>query len=116
MRAGVALGGLVSPVLFSLCVNDMPIPSRHVEVADDAAILATFRTPALFVSYLKSYLERWLRECWIVISVSKSTAMLFTCRRVQKPRPVQIFGLASPVGRWSQLSGNDLRHTVGLVV
>jgi hypothetical protein len=33
IRAGVAQGGIISPVLFSLYVNDMPIPSRHVEVA-----------------------------------------------------------------------------------
>jgi hypothetical protein len=33
MRAGVAQGGIISPVLFSLYVNDMPTPSRHVELA-----------------------------------------------------------------------------------
>jgi hypothetical protein len=41
MRAGVEQGGIVSPVLFSLYVNDMPVPSRHVELAlyaDDTAI------------------------------------------------------------------------------
>ena len=46
MWAGVAQGGLVSPVLFSLYVNDMPVPSRHVELAlyvDDTAIFATSR-------------------------------------------------------------------------
>jgi hypothetical protein len=32
MRAGVAQGGTVSPVLFSLYVNDIPTPSRHVEL------------------------------------------------------------------------------------
>jgi hypothetical protein len=31
MRAGVAQGGIVSPVPCSLYVNDIPIPSRHVE-------------------------------------------------------------------------------------
>jgi hypothetical protein len=30
MHAGLAQGGLVSPVLFSLYVNDMPVPSRHM--------------------------------------------------------------------------------------
>jgi hypothetical protein len=68
MRAGVAQGGLISPVLFSLYVNDMHIPSRHVELAlyaDDTAIIDTFRKPKLLVSYLESYLshlERWLKE------------------------------------------------------
>jgi hypothetical protein len=33
MRAGVAQGGSISPVLFSLYVNDTPYPSHHVELA-----------------------------------------------------------------------------------
>jgi hypothetical protein len=33
MLAGVAQGGLISPVLFSLCVKDMPKHSHHVEMA-----------------------------------------------------------------------------------
>jgi hypothetical protein len=44
MWAGVTQGGLISPVLFSLYVNDMPSPSHHVELAlcaDDMAIIAT---------------------------------------------------------------------------
>ena len=32
MRAGVAQGGIFSPVLFNLHV-DRPLPSRHVELA-----------------------------------------------------------------------------------
>ena len=76
----------------------MTIPSRHVELAlhsDDTAIIATSRKPELLVSYLESYLsdlERWLKEWRIAINVSKSTAMLFTRRRIQKSRPVQLFG------------------------
>jgi len=68
MRAGVAQGGLISPVLFSLYVNDMPSPSHHVELAlyaDDTAIIATSRKPTLLVSYVKSYfndLQRLLSE------------------------------------------------------
>jgi len=44
MPAGVVQGGMISPVLFSLYVNDMPSPSHHVELAlyaDDTAIIAT---------------------------------------------------------------------------
>jgi hypothetical protein len=61
MRAGVAQGGLVSPVLFSLYVNDIPTPSRHVELAhyaDDAALAAMPRSPSLLVGYLEAYLSR----------------------------------------------------------
>jgi hypothetical protein len=83
MRAGVAHGGLISPVLFSLYVNDMPSSSHHVELAlhaDDTAIIATSRKPTLLISYLESYLndlQRWLSEWRIAINVSKSTAIIF---------------------------------------
>jgi len=100
MRAGVNQGGLISPVLFSLYVNEMPSPSHHDELAlyaDDTAIIATSRKPTLHVSYLESYLndlQRWLRECRISINVSKSTAIIFAHagRRFIQPRPVTLFG------------------------
>jgi hypothetical protein len=100
MRAGVAQGGLISAVLFSLYVNDMPSPSHHLELAlyaDDTAIIATSRKPTLLVSYLESYqneLHRWLSERRIAINVSKSTAIIFARagRRFIQPRPVTLFG------------------------
>ena len=100
MRAGVAQGGLISPVLFSLYVNDMPSPSQHVELAlyaDDTAIIATSRKPTLLVSYMESYLndlQRWLSEWGIAINVSESTAIIFGCagRRFIRPWPVTLFG------------------------
>jgi len=84
MRAVVAQGGLISPVLFSLYVNDMPPHSHHVELAlyaDDMAIIATSRNPTLLVTYLESYLndlQRWLSDCRIAINVTKSTAIIFS--------------------------------------
>jgi hypothetical protein len=46
---------VLSPVLFSLYVNDMPSPSHHVELvlyADNTAIIATSRKTTLLFSYL----------------------------------------------------------------
>jgi hypothetical protein len=83
MCAGVAQGGLVSPVLFSLYTKDMPVLSLNVDLAlyaDDTAIIATSRKSALLIRYLETYLgdiERWLREWRIAINVSKSNTMLF---------------------------------------
>jgi hypothetical protein len=96
MRAEVAQGGLISPVLFSLYVNDMPTPSRQVELAqyaDDTVLAATFSSPSLLVGYLEAYLgrlEHWLRDWRVAINVSKSTAVLFVkaASRMRKPRPV----------------------------
>jgi hypothetical protein len=100
MRAGVAQGYLISPVLFSLYVNDIPTPSHHVELdlyAYCTAVIATSRKPTLLVSYLESYLsnlQRWLSEWRIAINVSKSSAMIFARagRRFIQPRPVTLFG------------------------
>jgi len=82
MRAGVAQGGLMTPVFISLCVNNTPSPSHHVEFpfyADETAIIATSRKPTLFVSHLESYLnnlQRWLND-WRLAIVSKSTTIIF---------------------------------------
>jgi len=59
MRAMVTQGGLISPVLFSVYVNDMPSLLHHAELllcADDTAGMATSRKPTLLVSYLEYYL------------------------------------------------------------
>jgi hypothetical protein len=58
----VAHGGLVSPILVSLYVNDMPELAVY---AKDMAIIKMSRSPALLISYLESYLndlEQWLTE------------------------------------------------------
>jgi hypothetical protein len=99
MRSGVAQGGLISPVLFSLYVNDMPSPSHHVELAlyaDYSAVIATSRKPTLLVSYLESYLndlQRWLSEWRIALNVSKTRAIIFARAglRFVQPRPINLF-------------------------
>jgi hypothetical protein len=100
MRPGVSQGGLVSPVLFGLYVNDIPTPSRHVKLAqyaDDTNLITTSRDPSDLVGYLEAYLGRlklWLRNWRIGIKVSKSTAMSFAeaARCVRQPRSVQFLG------------------------
>jgi hypothetical protein len=100
MRAGVAQGGIGSPVLFSLYVNGIPTLARYVELAqyaDDTAVITTSRYPSLVFGYLEAYLVRlelWLRSWRIAINVSKSMAVLFakTARSARQPRPVQFLG------------------------
>jgi hypothetical protein len=100
MLADMTQWGLVSPVLFSLYMDDLPTPSRHVELAqyaDDMALVATSRSPSLLVGYLEAYpcrLKRCLRDWWTAINVTKSTTVLFVyaARRIQKPRAVQFLG------------------------
>jgi hypothetical protein len=98
MRAGVAQGGIAFPVLFILYVNDMPTPYRYVDLApyaDDSTLVATTRSPSLLINYLEAYLcrlQHWLREWRVYTNVSKGTAMHFTTRDIQRPRPSQFLG------------------------
>jgi hypothetical protein len=48
MRAGIAQGGIISPVVFSFYVKGSPSPCRHVQPelrADDTAVISTSRQP-----------------------------------------------------------------------
>jgi hypothetical protein len=68
MQAGVAQGGFISTVLFSLYVNNVPTPSHHIELAqytDDMALVASSHSLSLLVGYLETYLSRlehWLQD------------------------------------------------------
>ena len=70
---------MISPVLFSLYVKDMPSPSHLIELAllaDDTVVIATSRKATLLYSYLDSYLndiQRWLSEWRIAINILKAT-------------------------------------------
>lgn len=59
MQTGVAEGGIVPLVLFSVYMNDMPILD-HVELApytEDMVDVATFLKLMLLVDYLQTYLS-----------------------------------------------------------
>ena len=79
-------------------MNDIPTPSRHIELAqyaDDTTLVATSKHAALLVKYLETHLselEIWLREWRIAIIVGKSAAVLFTTRRTPSPRPLRFLG------------------------
>ena len=103
MRAGVAQGGLISTVLFSLYVNDMPSPSHHVDLAlyaEGTAIITTSRKPRLLVSYLESYLndlQRWLSEWILAINVSKCTAIIFALPGWRFIQPLTVTLFVEPI-------------------
>ena len=100
MRAGVAEGWVISPVLFTLYLNNIQTPCRHVELAqysDDTALVATSGSTKLLATYLETYLialERWLLQWRIAIYVDKSMAVLFSPprRRISDPRGLRFLG------------------------
>jgi hypothetical protein len=105
----MAHGGLVSPVLFSLYVNDMPKPPATSELAlyaDETALKFISRSPQLLARYLQTYLnglDIYLRDCKIAINISKSPAVLFAkTARPSHPSPSE-----------SQYNGLKQQDTLG---
>ena len=74
----------------------------HVELAqyaDDTALVASSGSTKVLIKYLETCLfalDRWLRECRILINVDKSTTILFSLPRRHIPNPV---ALGSSKGR-----------------
>ena len=113
MQAGVAQGGIISPVLFSVYVNDMPSLSCHIELAlyvDDTAVIATSRQLALFVKYLETYLSdlermEYRHQCLeeLRYALRQDRLALF-----ETPSSTTIRG-ANPLGQWNPLSWGNPR-------
>jgi hypothetical protein len=81
MRAEVAQGGLVSPVLFSPYVNDLHSPFRHVDLAlnaGDKTLIATSHSPWLLVGYPEIHLSIMSTDYEIegLLSTSRKAVLL----------------------------------------
>ena len=102
IRAGVAQGGLISPVLFSLYVNDMPTPPHHVPQADAARQLPGIVTqqPSAVVEGMENR-HKCLKDRLDNLPEGRTA-----------PHPAltsNTFRGANPMGRHNTLSGSDPR-------
>ncbi|TLP06536.1 hypothetical protein FEG24_18945, partial [Acinetobacter baumannii] len=82
LTAGVPQGSALSPLLFSLYINDIPrSPETHLALfADDTAIYYSCRKMSLLHRRLQiavATMGQWFRKWRIDINPTKSTAVLF---------------------------------------
>ena len=114
--AGVPKGAILSPLLFSIYMNDIPFPKSTNLFADDTSSFVTDSVPSLLESKLQERadsLQFWFTKWHLTVNPTKSAVMVFRSRKDAGRKHLHnswltpsTTGFTSPAS-WSHL----LRHT-----
>lgn len=115
IEAGVPQGSVLAPMLFNIYVSDLPaLPGASMALyADDTAILVTSRSVEIVERRLQEYLEilqEWYSKWRIKVNTEKSSAILFTKRRIRPTTDLTLFGANIPWTNQARYLGILLDH------
>ncbi|GBN54312.1 RNA-directed DNA polymerase from mobile element jockey [Araneus ventricosus] len=104
MKAGIPQRGKISPVLYSIYVNDIPTTHKTLlgMYADDTAILARNKNPKYTAAAINQHLEKlddWFVKWEIALNVSKTEAVYFAKGEKKHKQVIKIKNKSIP---WSQ--------------
>ena len=98
LNAGTPQGSVLSPILFLIYVNDLPIPDhkdcRGGQFADDISLWATARTkPATYLKIQRALdnIQRWCSKWRIKINVAKTQLITFSLSRRVPRKKLHMF-------------------------
>jgi hypothetical protein len=85
ISAGVLQGAVISPILFSIYINDILVNNKqnfsyYLLFADDLASISCFKKPGKLMSFIRGYmlkLEIWLRKWKLKMSAEKFSYSVF---------------------------------------
>ena len=101
LHAGVPQGAILSPLFFSLYINDV-VESADANFnlfADDTSVYLTDESPAALQSRLQAVLDKlsiWFKSWAVTVNNAKSAVMLISRRRNLPALNVQLDGTAIP--------------------
>lgn len=123
LKAGVPQGSALSPLLYSVYTNDIPIPKNSVQLslfADDTALYVQGQRMSSIIPKLQTSvneLAEWFKKWRIDVNPDKSSAIRFDVKRRNKldDPPVRMQGTPVPWQRTAKYLGVllDMRLTFG---
>ena len=119
LLAGTPQGSILSPLLFILFVNDIPVtPACQVtQYADDIAIYTSHRNPRYLEARLQKQvdeLEDWCEDWFIKLNAKKTQLMIITGQNSRKMIPITVRNNQVEIQDSAILLGTTLDRTMNL--
>ena len=97
ITSGVPQGSILSPTLFSVLLNDLPLPDSKYAFADDLSFYVIADTLASAQAQIQKSLQLlsdWTGDSGMVVNTDKTCFQYFTNQRVRSPPSLSYRGIA----------------------